>query len=135
MFACKLFVRIRTNSPYLLFFLFVRMRTNSPCLQDHVSVYAIHAYADEQPVFECTLFFFNADELPVFACTLFVRMRTNSPCLHVRYSCGCGRIARVYVYAIRADVEEKKSVCVYAIRAVTDEKPIFACYLFVRMRK
>jgi len=39
-------------------------------------------------------------------CTLFVRVLKNSPCVRVRYSCGCGRIARILVYAIRADSEE-----------------------------
>ena len=60
----------------------------------------------------------DAAEWPVFPCTLFVRMRTNSPCLQDRYSCVCGRIARV---------------CVYAIRTYTDGKPVFACTLFVRI--
>ena len=55
----------------------------------------------------------------MFPCTLFVLMRTNSPSLCVRYSCGCGRIALVCVYAIRADAEEW---------------PVFACRLLVLMR-
>ena len=50
----------------------------------------------------------------MFAYTLFLPTRTNSPCFDIRYSCGCGRIARVYVYAILAD---------------TDESLMFACTL------
>jgi len=37
---------------------------------------------------------------------LFLCMRTNSPCMRVHYSCGCGRIGRVSVYAIRVDTDE-----------------------------
>jgi len=55
----------------------------------------------------------------MFACTLFVLMRPNGPCLRVRFSCGCERIARVCVYAIRADAADW---------------PVFANTLFVRMR-
>jgi len=55
----------------------------------------------------------------MFACTLFMPMRTNNPCLDVRYSCGCGRITHVYVYAILAD---------------TDEALMFACTLVARNR-
>ena len=49
----------------------------------------------------------GTDEYLVFAFTLFVRFRMKSPCLRVLYSCGCGRIALLIVYAIRADADEK----------------------------
>jgi len=81
--------------------LFVRMWKNSPCLRvrysfvcgriTRVCVYAIRAYADEEPV---------------FACTLFLRMRNNCLCLRARYSCIYGRITLVCVYAIRAYADE-----------------------------
>jgi len=50
---------------------------------------------------------------------LLGRRRKNGQCLHVRYSCECGRIA---------------SVCVYAILADTDESLMFACTFVVRNR-
>jgi len=46
----------------------------------------------------------------------YVWMRMNRPGLRVLYSCGCGRIAHV---------------CVYAIRADADEQPVFARPLFL----
>jgi len=55
----------------------------------------------------------------VFASTLVVRMRPNSPCLRVLYSVGCGRIAHVSVYAIRAD---------------GNKYLLFECTLFLRFR-
>jgi len=42
----------------------------------------------------------------VFVSVLFVCKRVNITFLHVRYSRGCGRIARVSVFAIRAYVDE-----------------------------
>ena len=63
----------------------------------------------------------NAEEQTVFSCTVLLRMQTKSPRLRLRYSRGCGQIARVCMYAIRAGAVEKPSVCVYAIRAYADE--------------
>jgi len=89
MFACTLFMPMRTNSTCLhvryscecgriaravfACTLFVRIRTNRPSF-----VYATLA---------------DADEKPEFACTLFGRMRTKL-------------IARVCMYAIRVDADE-----------------------------
>jgi len=86
MFACMLFMRMRTNSICLpICCSNVRVRIG------RVFVYGILVYADEKPV---------------FANTLFVRIRTHSKCLSVRYSYGFGRIARFCVYASRAYAEE-----------------------------
>ena len=112
MFACTLFVRMRTVSHcFLLRYCCVYGRRARLC------VYAIRAYicgrialvcvnairedADEYPVSACRLLVpsgriarysvyairADSDEYPVFACTIFVRKRTNSPCLQDRYSC------------------------------------------------
>jgi len=85
-FACTLFVRMRTNSPCL------DVRYSYGCGRiAHVYVYAILA---------------DTDEALMFACTLVVRNRSNSSSLRVRYSGGCGQIARVCMYAIRAGADE-----------------------------
>jgi len=84
----------------------------------------------------------------MFECTLFMPMRTNSPCLDVRYSCGCGRITGVYVYAILADTDESLMfACTFVvrnrtnssslrvrIRADADEQTVFSFTLLLRMR-
>ena len=84
----------------------------------------------------------------MFACTLFMPTRTNSPCLDIRYSCGCGRISRVYVFAILADTDESlmfactlvvrnrtnSSSLRVRIRADADEQTVFSCTLLLRMR-
>ena len=60
-----------------------------------------------------------ADEYPVFSCTLFVRMRTIIQCFRVRCSC---------------DTDEKPLFTSTLILADAYEKPVFACTLFVLMR-
>ena len=119
MFACTLFVLMRSNSPSL------RLRYSCVCGGIAlVSVYVI--FAD------------TVDD-PVFLSTLLVRVRKNNQSLRVRYLWGCVRIAYVCVYGVRSDADEFG--CMLFMRLPMNSPCFrvryscghFCVYVFVRM--
>jgi len=76
----------------------------------------------------------DTDDYPVFPSTLLVRVRKNSQCLRLRYSAGYGRIAILFVYAIRADSGEKPVFTSTLFLADVYELPMFPCTVFLRYR-